>query len=1086
MNFWKRLFGRKDGKNGPPERSCRSPKAVNLSVSVADKARSIIYERDRREVRVFISSTFRDMMQEREVLVKKVFPQLRKLCSERFVAFSEVDLRWGITDEQRDEGKVLPLCLAEIERCRPFFVGILGERYGWVPRKSAFTKKLLSDQPWLAELMEGTSVTELEIIHGVLADHAMRDRAFFYFRDPERSILIEEGLSREPGYLPEPDVSISKLKSLKNEIKLSGHTLTENYPTPEAFGQMVLEHLTKAIELLYPEASIPSESGREAAAQESYAIGKRFAYVERPRHTYVLDQYADIDPKSRGLVLFGESGCGKTSLLADWTEKRRRQYPEEFLIQHYLGATPESASAMVCVRRLLGELKERYNLKEEIPSDINKLRNALPVWLGQTLGKGKIVIVLDGLNQLEGEERDIKLDWLPRIVPPNVRIIASALVGPALEELRNRDWHEHEVPLVDLPERKEMIRTFLQIYRKELKEDFFTQLAETSAAANPLYLRTVLEELRVFGSHEMLPQYMSSLLTANGPAELFRLVIQRWRNDYGLDRALVSRTLKFLWGARQGLSEHEWMELLELEDNVLPRIEWTPLLIAMEPHLNQRVGLYTFGHTYLREAVEAELVHSEEDRFHSHLMIANYFGGHVTDLDNMIIAQALMDLADIKNPRNGMILQSRVIAEYPWQLMKICDFARLVTFVSNDNYLFSLWRRDKYEVREYWAGIEANSSFRMNQAYRQVIEEPNKHIWVVDAVNALLFYRGGYESDLDRMNTNVSSSSDNISTSILALARRANALIEARNYDGALHLALEVEKFASSKALPEYLADSLYLQAQVHFHNNAYQKALDVIERQECIEREIGDNNRLNLCLKWKASTLKSMNRLKEAMDLYPHLQKWYEEQNDLDGLAACLYEGSTMAFVYQNDFNLAVLLMNRAETVVVKLGNRNWLKMLHVVAAHMFYMLGDFAEVVRHYEGHAGLCTDMGDKTQMKPFESAEYAVSLVEEGNYEKAYSVSLEAQPKARTEGTPWDVYNLLVAEYNSVLELQSKWRTTMKYHEYRDIAIRQDEISKEMTRLESDIRIQNLKEAAEDKTIYDLRDRVQTKLEAWKKN
>lgn len=233
MNFWKRLFGRKDGKNGPPDISCRSPKTVKLSISVADKARSIIYEKDRREVRVFISSTFRDMMQEREVLVKKVFPQLRKLCSERFVAFSEVDLRWGITDEQRDEGKVLPLCLAEIDRCRPFFVGILGERYGWVPKKSAFTNRLLSDQPWLAELMEGTSVTELEIIHGVLADHAMRDRAFFYFRDPERSILIEKELSREPGYLPEPDASISKLKSLKNEIKVSGHPLTENYPTPD-------------------------------------------------------------------------------------------------------------------------------------------------------------------------------------------------------------------------------------------------------------------------------------------------------------------------------------------------------------------------------------------------------------------------------------------------------------------------------------------------------------------------------------------------------------------------------------------------------------------------------------------------------------------------------------------------------------------------------------------------------------------------------------------------------------------------------------------------------------------------------------
>ena len=32
--------------------------------------------------------------------------------------------------------------------------------------------------------MRGRSVTELEILHGVLRDPAMADHAFFYFRDP--------------------------------------------------------------------------------------------------------------------------------------------------------------------------------------------------------------------------------------------------------------------------------------------------------------------------------------------------------------------------------------------------------------------------------------------------------------------------------------------------------------------------------------------------------------------------------------------------------------------------------------------------------------------------------------------------------------------------------------------------------------------------------------------------------------------------------------------------------------------------------------------------------------------------------------
>lgn len=67
-------------------------------------------------IRVFVSSTFRDMQAERDELVKYAFPQLRKLCEQRGVTWGEVDLRWGITDEQRAEGQVLPLCLQEIHR----------------------------------------------------------------------------------------------------------------------------------------------------------------------------------------------------------------------------------------------------------------------------------------------------------------------------------------------------------------------------------------------------------------------------------------------------------------------------------------------------------------------------------------------------------------------------------------------------------------------------------------------------------------------------------------------------------------------------------------------------------------------------------------------------------------------------------------------------------------------------------------------------------------------------------------------------------------------------------------------------------
>jgi len=67
-------------------------------------------------------------------LIKRVFTQLRKLGEARGVVWREVDLRLGVTEGQTQRGEVLPICLAEIKRCRPFFIGLLGERCGWIER----------------------------------------------------------------------------------------------------------------------------------------------------------------------------------------------------------------------------------------------------------------------------------------------------------------------------------------------------------------------------------------------------------------------------------------------------------------------------------------------------------------------------------------------------------------------------------------------------------------------------------------------------------------------------------------------------------------------------------------------------------------------------------------------------------------------------------------------------------------------------------------------------------------------------------------------------------------------------------------
>ena len=72
-----------------------------------------------RHIRVYVSSSYRDMQDGRDFLVKFTFPQLRNLCESRGITWSALDLRWGITQNEVSEGKVLLICFEEIDRCRP-------------------------------------------------------------------------------------------------------------------------------------------------------------------------------------------------------------------------------------------------------------------------------------------------------------------------------------------------------------------------------------------------------------------------------------------------------------------------------------------------------------------------------------------------------------------------------------------------------------------------------------------------------------------------------------------------------------------------------------------------------------------------------------------------------------------------------------------------------------------------------------------------------------------------------------------------------------------------------------------------------
>jgi hypothetical protein len=562
----------------------------------------------RNEFRIFISSTFRDLQEEREHLVKKVFPEIRALCRERGVEFTEIDLRWGLTQEEATLGRVIRTCLEEIDRCRPYFIGLLGERYGWVPMFHDVQKdpELLARYPWVEDAAgEERSIMEMEFIHGALSDpEQVRGGAFFYLK--ENSDAGEDG-ARE------------RLRELRDQVMGSGlpvHTFSEM----EELGRQVFDDLRAAIDRHWPEGSAPSSLEMERRAHEAFAQSRRRAYIPNPANLRQLNGFADAEaPESnqRALVVHGDSGSGKSSLLAYWIDQYRRKHPGAFLVFHHIGASSSDGDHVAVMRHVIGEIRERFAIDEEVPARPEEIERSFPVWLGRLSAPGceGMLLVIDAVNQLN--ESAQHLGWLPEFIQPKLKLIISATPGTSLEKARARGWRELEVHPLTVGEREAVIVRFLSEYHKGLNTAQTQRIAVAEQCASPLYLRVLLEELRLAPEHESLDDEIAGYLETGDIPMLFQRVLERMERDYGDD--LVQLTMMFLCASRAGLSETELLGLMNFEpclpgisSRTFTRLELSRFLLSVDYHLMRRDGLLAFFHDYLRRAVRERYVHIKE------------------------------------------------------------------------------------------------------------------------------------------------------------------------------------------------------------------------------------------------------------------------------------------------------------------------------------------------------------------------------------------------------------------------------------------------------------------------------------------
>jgi hypothetical protein len=99
-------------------------------------------------------------------------------------------------------------------------------------------------------------------------------------------------------------------------------------------------------------------------------------------------------------------------------------------------------------------------------------------------------------------------------------------------------------------ERSLLIQRYLEQYGRQLSSSRTQRIALADGASNPLYLRVLLDELRVHGEHETLDRRIDECLAARTPVDLYMQVLARYTRDYERDRPGLVRDAFTLLAAR--------------------------------------------------------------------------------------------------------------------------------------------------------------------------------------------------------------------------------------------------------------------------------------------------------------------------------------------------------------------------------------------------------------------------------------------------------------------------------------------------------------------------------------------------------
>jgi WD40 repeat protein len=638
-------------------------------------------------IRIFISSTFDDFQDERNILHNNVFPVLRTYCLEHEARFLPIDLRWGISAQASNDQYIVRPCLEEVKRCQKAslffsFLALLGDRYG---------SRLLPEsivQTDFDALLLGLSREEQDLAHKwyrldqnmLPASFALRPRDPTW--DSDSPILQAALLKAVQKTTIGPMTRLRLTKSITEQEIDSGifqsnrrdaavifrrHITTPD--VPEYFGTASPEdrdlltdlhhrlsaHNAAAFHHYDATLAYDATSEREHISPTSLHDFQRMAQTvltqridaalklfheqqEDQTGTFIADQLAYYQPQiephqqitnylaqpaQTPLIITGESGIGKTTLLAQAARDVRDRNP----IEYFIGGSTTIANIPDLLTDIEITLAKRYRANvAEIPSGRIKLAYHLTKLLKLATAKNPLIIFIDALDQLSKEKEESLISWIPISLPPHVHFIISLLPGSDLDALRQRSSAINVVEVVGLPdtEAKQLFNAWLA------KQNRTVTLAQLSLVLdyykkhrNPLALRVIVEFALQWASDDTPLPFMQTTIE-----ELIDDWLKSLEDPRRHGPLLPPYLLGLIGAGKNGLTEDELLAIMSEHPDLVHEItnihEFIPVTKLFPPVLWARLyaeidwmlaekqidnaRVFNFYHRQFQEAIERKVI----------------------------------------------------------------------------------------------------------------------------------------------------------------------------------------------------------------------------------------------------------------------------------------------------------------------------------------------------------------------------------------------------------------------------------------------------------------------------------------------